>query len=42
MFFTFWGIKAIERDGIFTGQGLMGRMLGVMNRGGLKAIGPPA
>lgn len=40
MFFTFWGIKAIQRDGIFTGNGLFGRMLGVMNRGGLNAIGP--
>src|SRR5512135_3459895 len=40
MFFTFWGFKAIERDGALTGKGLMGRMLGVMNRGGLDAIGP--
>ena len=40
MFFTFWGLKAIQRDGIFTGKGLFGRMLGAMNRGGLNAIGP--
>lgn len=40
MFFTFWGLKAIERDGALTGQGLFGRMLGVMNRGGVEAIGP--
>ena len=40
MFFTFWGLKAIQRDGVFTGKGLFGRMLGVMNRGGLNAIGP--
>ena len=40
MFFTFWGIKAIQKDGILTGKGLFGRMLGLMNRGGLKAIGP--
>ncbi len=40
MFFTFWGLKAIQRDGAITGQGLFGRMLGVMNRGGLNAIGP--
>lgn len=40
MFFTFWGLKAIQRDGVITGKGLFGRMLGVMNRGGLNAIGP--
>lgn len=40
MFFTFWGLKAIQKDGGFTGQSLFGRMLGVMNRGGLNAIGP--
>ena len=40
MFFTFWGLKAIEKRGAVTGKGLMGRMLGVMNRGGLDAIGP--
>ena len=40
MFFTFWGMKAIQKDGILTGQSLFGRMLGLMNRGGLKAIGP--
>jgi peroxiredoxin family protein len=40
MFFTFWGLKAIQRDGVFTGKSLFGRMLGVMNRGGLNAIGP--
>jgi len=39
MFFTFWGIKAIQR-GNLTGKSLFGRMLGVMNRGGLDAIGP--
>jgi len=40
MFFTFWGMKAIQKDGIYTGKSLFGRMLGLMNRGGLKAIGP--
>ncbi|MCJ7625875.1 MAG: DsrE/DsrF/DrsH-like family protein [Anaerolineaceae bacterium] len=40
MFFTFWGMKAIQKDGIYTGKGLFGRMLGFMNRGGLNAIGP--
>ena len=40
MFFTFWGLKAIQRDGILTGKGIFGKMLGLMNRGGLNAIGP--
>lgn len=40
MFFTFWGLKAIQKDGILTGKSLFGRMLGLMNRGGLNAIGP--
>jgi peroxiredoxin family protein len=40
MFFTFWGLKAIQRDGVLTGKGLFGKMLGIMNRGGLNAIGP--
>jgi peroxiredoxin family protein len=40
MFFTFWGLKAIQKEGRLTGKGLFGRMLGVMNRGGLNAIGP--
>lgn len=40
MFFTFWGLKAIQKSGTITGKGLFGRMLGIMNRGGLDAIGP--
>ena len=40
MFFTFWGLKAIQKPGKATGKSLFGKMLGVMNRGGLDAIGP--
>lgn len=40
MFFTFWGMKAIQKDGVLTGKTFIGRMLGLMNRGGLNAIGP--
>jgi peroxiredoxin family protein len=40
MFFTFWGMKAIQKDGLLTGKSFFERMLGLMNRGGLKAIGP--
>ncbi len=39
MFFTFWGIKALQR-GNFTGKGLFGRMIGILNRGGINRIGP--
>jgi len=39
MFFTFWGLKAIQK-GNLTGKGFFGRMLGLMNRGGINTIGP--
>jgi len=39
MFFTFWGLNAIQK-GNLTGKGLMGKMLGLMNRGGINRIGP--
>jgi len=39
MFFTFWGLKAIQK-GNLTGQSLFGRMMAVMNRGGIDRIGP--
>lgn len=39
MFFTFWGIKAIQK-GNFTGKSLFGSMVGLLNRGGINRIGP--
>jgi peroxiredoxin family protein len=39
MFFTFWGLKALQK-GNRTGKGLFGRMLGIMNRGGIDRLGP--
>lgn len=39
MFFTFWGLKSIQK-GNLTGTSLFGRMLGLMNRGGVDRIGP--
>jgi peroxiredoxin family protein len=39
MFFTFWGLKAIQK-GNLTGKGLLGRMMGVLNRGGIDRVGP--
>ncbi len=39
MFFAFWGLKAIQK-GTLTGKGFFGRMLGLMNRGGVGRLGP--
>ena len=39
MFFTFWGMKAIQK-GNLTGTSFFGRMMGIMNRGGINRIGP--
>ncbi|MBN1691716.1 MAG: DsrE/DsrF/DrsH-like family protein [Dehalococcoidia bacterium] len=39
MFFTFWGIKAIQK-GNLTGDSFFGRMMGLLNRGGIERIGP--
>lgn len=39
MFFTFWGLKAIQKDEP-TGNSIFGKMMGVMNRGGIDRIGP--
>jgi peroxiredoxin family protein len=39
MFFTFWGLKAVQK-GNLTGKGLLGRMIGLMNRGGIERVGP--
>jgi peroxiredoxin family protein len=39
MFFTFWGLKAIQK-GNLTGKSLFGRMMGLLNRGGIDRIGP--
>ena len=40
MFFTFWGFKAIQKDGTSNGTSIYGKMLNVMNQGGLSALGP--
>jgi len=39
MFFTFWGLNIIKKnEGRIKGEGLMRKMLGVMNRGGSKRL----
>ena len=39
MFFTFWGLKAIQK-GNLTGKSMFARMMGLLNRGGINRIGP--
>lgn len=39
IFFTFWGVKAIQK-GNLTGSSFFGKMMGIMNRGGIDRIGP--
>jgi peroxiredoxin family protein len=39
MFFTFWGLKAIQK-GNLTGKGFLGKMLGLLNRGGIDRLSP--
>ena len=39
IFFTFWGLKAIQK-GNLTGKSFFGKMMGLMNRGGITRIGP--
>ena len=39
MFFTFWGLKLVQK-GSPTGTSLFGKMLSLMNRGGVDRVGP--
>jgi peroxiredoxin family protein len=39
LFFTFWGLNAIRKEKL-TGKGLMGKMIGLLNRGGINRLGP--
>jgi peroxiredoxin family protein len=39
MYFTFWGLKAIQK-GNLTGKSFLGKLMGLMNRGGINRIGP--
>jgi peroxiredoxin family protein len=39
VFFTFWGLRAIEK-GTFTGKSLLPRLLGLINRGGIDRLSP--
>lgn len=39
IFFTFWGVKLIQNSKL-TGKSFFGRMMGLLNRGGITVIGP--
>jgi peroxiredoxin family protein len=39
LFFTFWGLNAIRKESL-TGEGPMGKMVGLMNRGGINRLNP--
>jgi peroxiredoxin family protein len=39
MFFTFWGLQALKKKGLRTGQGFFGRMLGFMFKD-IEGVGP--
>lgn len=39
MFFTFWGLRALKRKAI-TGRSLLGRLFGLIDRGGLDKASP--
>jgi len=40
MFFTFWGLKALQKKGVSTGKGFFGRMLGWINGGDIGKANP--
>ena len=39
LFFTFWGLNAVRKENL-TGKGFMGKMIGLLNRGGINRLGP--
>lgn len=40
MFFTFWGLNAIRKPEARSGQGFLGKMMGVLNPGGIDKLNP--
>jgi peroxiredoxin family protein len=40
MFFTFWGLKALQKKGVSTGKSFFGRMLGWINGGDITKANP--
>jgi peroxiredoxin family protein len=40
LFFTFWGLNAIKTGAPIKAQGFLGKMMGIMNRGGINRLNP--
>ena len=40
MFFTFWGLNAIKTGKLGKADSLLGKMMGIMNRGGVNRLNP--
>ena len=40
MFFTMWGLKALQKKGVSTGKGFLGRMMGWINGGDITKTNP--
>jgi peroxiredoxin family protein len=40
MFFTFWGLNAIKNGRPANGDTFLGKMMGIMNRGGVNRLNP--
>ena len=40
LFFTFWGLNAIKTGDPIKAKGFLGKMMGIMNRGGINRLNP--
>jgi peroxiredoxin family protein len=40
LFFTFWGLNAIKKGDPIQAKSFLGKMMGIMNRGGIKRLNP--
>ena len=40
LFFTFWGLNAIKTGAPIKAKGFLGKMMGIMNRGGIHRLNP--
>jgi peroxiredoxin family protein len=40
LFFTFWGLNAIKTGKPIRAKGFLGKMMGIMNRGGINRLNP--
>jgi peroxiredoxin family protein len=40
LFFTFWGLNAIKKGEPIKAKSLLGKMMGIMNRGGIHRLNP--